>query len=458
LLDISWFYRIKKSCAVTKRTPETCGLFPSWAYVIEARRFLLNLLETIVMAHAVSPLAPAQFPEMPPVRGVRLATHAAGIRYADRTDLLVVELTPGTTVGGVLTRSLTASAPVDLCRANLKGGKARLLVVNAGNANAFTGQKGITAVETTVSGAVRTFGCKRNEVFVSSTGTIGVPLAAEKIVTSFPAVLNALKEDAWADAAKAIMTTDTFAKAATRTATIDGMPVRISGICKGSGMIAPDMATMLAYVFTDAALEPAAVQTLITAGAAKSFNCVTVDGDTSTSDTLLMFATGQAKHRFVSSAVDPRLTEFRAKLDDLLIDLAKQVARDGEGATKFIEIRLTGAENDTAARRIAMSIANSPLVKTAVAGEDANWGRIVMAVGKAGEKASRDRLAISIGGVAVAKLGEAVPGYDEKPVTAHMKGQEILIEVDVGVGKGTATVWTCDLTHGYIDINGSYRT
>ena len=410
------------------------------------------------MAHAISPLAPPTSPTLPPIKGVRLATYAAGIRYQGRTDLLVIEMVPGTTVGGVVTKSLTASAPVDMCKANIKGGKARLLVVNAGNANAFTGQKGITTVESTVSGATRVFGCKRNEVFVSSTGTIGVPLPAEKIVDSFPAVLTALKEDAWAEAAKAIMTTDTFAKAATRTATIDGVPVTINGICKGSGMIAPDMATMLGYIFTDAALEPAAVQTLITAGANKSFNCVTVDGDTSTSDTLLMFATGQAKHRFVSSAVDPRLTEFRAKLDDLLIDLAKQIARDGEGATKFVEIRLSGADNDGAARRIAMSIANSPLVKTAIAGEDANWGRIVAAVGKAGEKANRDRLAITIGGVIVARAGEAVTGYDETPVTAHMKGQEILIEVDVGIGKGAAIVWTCDLTHGYIDINGSYRT
>ena len=410
------------------------------------------------MAQKISPLAPPTFPTLPTLKGVRLAACSAGIRYKDRVDLMVAELAPGTTVGGVLTKSLTASAPVDLCKANLKGGKARILIVNAGNANAFTGQKGVATVAATVEAAVKTFGCKRNEVFISSTGTIGVPLPPEKIVDALPGAKAILKEDSWTEAAKAIMTTDTFPKAATRSASIDGVPVTISGFCKGSGMIAPDMATMLAYVFTDAALEPAAVQTLITAGAAKSFNCVTVDGDTSTSDTLLMFATGQAKHRFISSAVDPKLTEFRAKLDDLLIDLAKQVARDGEGATKFVEIRLTGAENDNAARRIAMSIANSPLVKTAIAGEDANWGRIVMAVGKAGEKASRDRLSITIGGVQVARAGEAVPGYDEAPVTAHMKGQEILIEVDVGVSKGSAIVWTCDLTHGYIDINGSYRT
>jgi glutamate N-acetyltransferase / amino-acid N-acetyltransferase len=410
------------------------------------------------MASPISPLASTTRPALPPIKGVRLAVHAAGIRYKDRVDLLVAEMVAGTAVGGVVTKSLTSSAPVELCKANMKGGTARVLVVNAGNANAFTGQKGISAVEATVSGATRVFGCKRGEVFISSTGTIGVPLQAEKIVDSFPAMQAALKEDDWASAAKAIMTTDTFAKTATRTATIDGVIVTINGICKGSGMIAPDMATMLAYVFTDAALEAGAVQTLITAGADKSFNCVTVDGDTSTSDTLLMFATGQAKHRFVSSAFDPRLTEFRAKLNDLLIDLAKQVACDGEGATKFVEIRLTGADHDIAARRIAMAIANSPLVKTAIAGEDANWGRIVMAVGKAGEKANRDRLAITIGGVNVARKGEAVPDYDEAPVNTHMKGKEIVIEVDVGIGLGSAIVWTCDLTHGYIDINGSYRT
>jgi glutamate N-acetyltransferase/amino-acid N-acetyltransferase len=331
-------------------------------------------------------------------------------------------------------------------------------VVNAGNANTFTGRRGVADVEATVKAAAAVFGCAASEVFVSSTGTIGVPLPVEKITDALPTIKTKLSADTWMDAAKAIMTTDTFPKAATRQAQIDGTAVTITGFCKGSGMIAPDMATMLAYVFTDAALAAPVVQDLIAKGADRSFNCMTVDSDTSTSDTLLMFATNKAAHKPVTSADDPRLDGFRTELEALLIELAKLVARDGEGATKFIEIRLNGAADDRAARRIALSIANSPLVKTAVAGEDANWGRIVMAVGKAGERADRDKLAIAIGGVTITRDGEIVPGYDETPVTAHMKGQDILIEVDVGIGTGKAVVWTCDLTHGYIDINGAYRT
>jgi glutamate N-acetyltransferase/amino-acid N-acetyltransferase len=277
-------------------------------------------------------------------------------------------------------------------------------------------------------------------------------------VTALPAVKSKLSADGAVGAAKAIMTTDTFPKIAARTTSIDGKRVVITGFCKGSGMIAPDMATMLAYVFTDAALDAATVQYLAASGSDKSFNCMTVDSDTSTSDTLLMFATGQAGHAPVTHPHDPRLADFKIQLYDLMTELAKLVARDGEGATKFMEVRVTGAEHDTAARRIAMAIANSPLVKTAVAGEDANWGRIVMAVGKSGERVDRDRLVIRIGGVDVAKDGEVVPGYDETPVTAHMQGQEVLFEVDIGLGHGKATVWSCDLTHGYIDINGAYRT
>jgi len=410
------------------------------------------------MATKISPLAPKTVPTLPPLKGVRLAGFAAGIRYKVRSDLMVAELTPGTTVGGVLTRSLTASAPVESCRANLKGGSGRVLVVNAGNANTFTGKRGVADVNATLSAAAGLFGCKDSEVFVSSTGTIGVPLPVEKITAALPEVKAKLSETAWADAAAAIMTTDTFPKVATRTTEIDGKTVTINGMCKGSGMIAPDMGTMLAYVFTDAALAAPVVQTLISTGADKSFNCMTVDSDTSTSDTLLMFATGQAGNTVVSKADDPCLAAFTAALDDLLIELAKLVARDGEGATKFIEIRVNGAEHKAAAKRIGMSIANSPLVKTAIAGEDANWGRIVMAVGKAGERADRDKLSISVGGVTIAHEGEPVPAYDETPVVAHMKGQDILIEVDVGIGNGSAVIWTCDLTHGYIDINGSYRT
>ena len=410
------------------------------------------------MATQISPLAPLNTPVLPPIKGVKLASYAAGIRYKLRSDLMVAELAPGTTVGGVLTRSLTASAPVESCRINLKGGSGRVLVVNAGNANTFTGRRGVADVEATCAAAAAVFGCKPGEVFVSSTGTIGVPLPVEKITTALPEVKNKLSEASWADAAAAIMTTDTFPKVATRTVVIDGKTVTINGMCKGSGMIAPDMGTMLAYVFTDAAIAAPVVQTLIAAGADKSFNCMTVDSDTSTSDTLLMFATGQAGNAVISKIDDQRLSAFAAALDDLLIELTKLVAKDGEGATKFIEIRVTGAEHKAGAKRIALSIANSPLVKTAVAGEDANWGRIVMAVGKAGERADRDKLTIAVGGTTITRDGGPVPDYDEAPVVAHMKGKEIVIEVDVGIGNGSAIVWTCDLTHGYIDINGAYRT
>jgi len=416
------------------------------------------VLRTFAMSLAVSPLAPKTTPALPVVAGVRFAVAAAAIRYQGRTDVMLAEFAPGTTVGGVFTRSLTASAPVERCRDHRLKGQARVLIVNAGNSNAFTGKKGVAAVDATVAAAVSTFGCNDHEVFMSSTGTIGVPLPAEKIVAVLPGMQAKLDAKAGFEAAKAIMTTDTFPKAAARTAHIDGAAVNIMGFCKGSGMIQPDMATMLAYVFTDAVLDAATVQYLVAGGADKTFNCVTVDGDTSTSDTLLMFATGQAKHAPVSHPHDARLGDFKAKLLDLMTELAQMIAKDGEGAAKFITMKVTGAQHDKAAHRIAMTIANSPLVKTAVAGEDANWGRIVMAVGKSGERVDRDKLVIRIGGVDVAREGEAVPNYDETPVVAHMKGQNILFEVDIGLGPGAATVWTCDLTHGYIDINGSYRT
>ena len=410
------------------------------------------------MTTPVSPLAPESQPTLPSIKGVKVASCAAGIRYEDRTDVFVAEFSPSTTVGGVFTQSLTASAPVELCRTHLKKGKARALVVNSGNSNTFTGRKGIAVIDATLDAAVSAFSCERHEVFISSTGVIGEPPPADKLADAIPEAQAVLDETSWAEAAAAIMTTDTFPKVATRTAKIDGVTVTINGLCKGSGMIAPDMATMLAYVFTDARLTAPVVQSLISAGSEKSFNCVTVDGDTSTSDTTLMFATGQAGHVLIAAPNDPRLRDFAEKLDALLIDLAQQLVRDGEGATKFVEIRLTGAADKKAARAIAMSVANSPLVKTAIAGEDANWGRIVMAVGKAGERANRDKLSISIGGTLIAKNGEPIEGYDEAPVAAHMKGQEILIEIDVGVGVGAATIWTCDLTHGYIDINADYRT
>ncbi|MGE5548810.1 MAG: bifunctional glutamate N-acetyltransferase/amino-acid acetyltransferase ArgJ [Solirubrobacterales bacterium] len=407
---------------------------------------------------AISPLAPAAFPDMPVIAGVRLAGYECGIRYVGRPDLLVVEMAPGTHAAGVFTRSLTCSAPVDWCRASLAKGKGRVVVVNSGNANAFTGSAGIASVERTAAKAAEVFGCKAHEVYISSTGTIGVPLDDSKITANLAAAQKQLKADGWAEAARAIMTTDTFPKGATRTAVIEGRQVTLNGIAKGAGMIAPDMATMLSYVFTDADLPHAVLQELLTKGVDRSFNCITVDSDTSTSDTLLLFATGQVKHARIDDAKDKRLADFKAKLFDLLLDLAQQVVKDGEGATKFVEVAVSGAAGARAARRIGLAIANSPLVKTAIAGEDANWGRVVAAVGKAGEKADRDRLSISIGGVEVAKNGQVVPGYDEAPVAAHMKGRDIKIAVDVGVGRGKATVWTCDLTHEYIDINGSYRT
>jgi glutamate N-acetyltransferase/amino-acid N-acetyltransferase len=411
-----------------------------------------------MMSAAISPLAPAGFPALPPLSGVRLAACAAQIRYAGRDDLMLAELAPGSTVAGVLTRSLTAGAPVLWCRECLAGGAVRAIVVNSGNANVFTGRAGMAAVEATATAAARLLGCAQREVFVSSTGVIGEKLPADKLLAALPRAVERLSAEAWEPAARAIMTTDTFPKGAAATAEIDGVAVRINGFAKGSGMIAPDMATMLAYVFTDAALPPEVLRPLLAEAADYSFNSITVDGDTSTSDTLLLCATGQAPHRPVTSAADPRLAGFRAALDRLTVDLAQQVVRDGEGAQKFVAIEVSGAESAAAARRIGLTIGNSPLVKTALAAGDANWGRIVMAVGRAGEKADRDLLSIAVGGIAIVACGEPVPDYDEAPVAAHMKGREIEIAVDLGIGSGRATVWTCDLTHGYIDINGSYRS
>ena len=407
---------------------------------------------------ALSPLAPAGFPELKPIAGVRLAAYAAGVRYTGRNDVMLAELAPGTTIAGVLTQSTTPGAPVDWCRACLPGGSVRAIVVNSGNANVFTGRTGREVCERTAAATAQLFGCSPREVFISSTGVIGEPPPADKIVNALPNIVPLLDAAAWEPAARAIMTTDTFPKGATATATIDGTTVRINGFAKGSGMIAPDMATMLSYIFTDAALPATVLQPLLKAAADRSFNCVTVDGDTSTSDTLLLCATGQAKNTAIASANDPRLADFRRALADVTVDLAQQLARDGEGAEKFVTIEVTGAENDRAARRIGLSIGNSPLVKTAIAAGDANWGRIVTAVVKAGEKAERDRLSISVGGIQIAAEGGPVPGYREGPVSEHMNGREIRIAVDLGLGSGHATVWTCDLTHGYIDINGSYRS
>jgi glutamate N-acetyltransferase/amino-acid N-acetyltransferase len=409
------------------------------------------------MTTAVSPLAVA-LPALPPLAGVRLGAAAAGIRYKGRTDLVMIEVPSGSTAAGVFTTNKCPGAPVDWCRTALKGGKARLVVVNAGNANVFTGKAGIEACAATAAAASKLAGCPAKQVMVASTGVIGEILPHEKLTAALPALYETLSEDNWEAAARGIMTTDTFPKASTRTAMIGDTEVRITGIAKGSGMIAPDMATMLCFIFTDAKIPAPVLQSLLKKGVDGTFNCTTVDSDTSTSDTVMLIATGGTKHPRVPAEGGRILADFAKALNELLLDLALQVVRDGEGAQKLVRIDVTGAKTAKSAKRIAMAVANSPLVKTAIAGEDANWGRIVMAVGKAGEPADRDKLSIGVGGTWMARDGGVVPGYDETPVVAHMKGKEIDIAIDIGLGKGKGTVWTCDLTHGYIDINGSYRS
>jgi len=410
------------------------------------------------MSTAVSPLAPTSLPELPPIAGVRLATAKAGIRYKGRTDVLLAAFDEGTTVAGVFTKSRCPSAPVEWCRERLSGGTIRALVVNSGNANAFTGEKGRAATKLTAETTAEAAGCSQAAIFLASTGVIGEPLDATKFAGVIDVLVAEASEDAWEAAARAIMTTDTFPKLATRVAEIGGTRVTINGIAKGAGMIAPDMATMLAYVATDAAVSAPALQAALADAVERSFNCVTVDGDTSTSDTLMAFATGKAGNALVQDAADPAFAAFRAALEDLLIELAQLVARDGEGARKFVTVEVSGAESDLSARRIALSIANSPLVKTAIAGEDANWGRVVMAVGKAGEPAERDLLEIRFGDIRVAHQGERDPSYDEAVTSAYMKNAEITVAVDIGLGAGEARVWTCDLTEGYIEINADYRS
>ncbi|WP_375452467.1 bifunctional glutamate N-acetyltransferase/amino-acid acetyltransferase ArgJ [uncultured Devosia sp.] len=411
------------------------------------------------MAHPVSPLAPKTYPELSTIAGVRFATAQAGIKYQNRTDVLLVALDPGTSVAGVVTRSKCPSAAVDWCKANLGGGMARALVVNSGNANAFTGAKGQKSVELTAELAAQAIGCTPAEVFLASTGVIGEPLDANKFASVLDQMATRLGDTSWMDPAKAIMTTDTFPKLATATVDIDGTEVRINGIAKGSGMIAPDMATMLAFVFTDMPIAAPVLQALLARHVQTSFNAITVDSDTSTSDTLLAFATGQAAGIAPLADIDdPRAETFGEALRDVLFDLAIQVVRDGEGATKQVSIHVEGATSDASAFRIAKAIADSPLVKTAIAGEDANWGRVVMAVGKAGEPADRDKLAIRFGDLLVARDGERAPLYDEAATSAYMKGQDLELTVSLGLGIGAATVYTCDLTHGYITINGDYRS
>jgi glutamate N-acetyltransferase/amino-acid N-acetyltransferase len=400
------------------------------------------------MSSAVSPLAPTNVPDMPAIAGVTLATASAGIRYKGRTDVLLAVLDKGTTVAGVFTRSKCPSAPVEWCRAKLGRGQARALVVNSGNANAFTGKTGRQATSLTASIAAKAVGCQPAEVFLASTGVLG-DLATKTV------------PEAWMDAARAIMTTDTFPKVATATVKLGKAKVTINGMAKGAGMIAPDMATMLSFIFTDAPITAAALQSLLKAGVEDSFNAVTIDGDTSTSDTLLAFATGAAASHGapkISRASDPRLKAFAKAFHAVLADLAEQVARDGEGARKLVEIIVEGATSKASARKIAMSIANSPLVKTAIAGEDANWGRVVMAVGKAGQPADRDKLSISFNGIRVAHRGARDPSYDEAEVSAAMKQPKIQIKVALGLGKGRDRVLTCDLTKEYVAINGDYRS
>ncbi|MGO4403728.1 bifunctional glutamate N-acetyltransferase/amino-acid acetyltransferase ArgJ [Bosea sp. RAF48] len=409
----------------------------------------------------VSPLAPKRQPKVPPVPGVRFATAEAGIRYKGRTDVWFALLDAGTQVAGVFTRSKCPSAPVDWCRDNLSQGSARAVVVNSGNANAFTGVKGRDSVKLTAEIAAKAAGCKPQEVFIASTGVIGEPLDATKFKGVLDDCAKRAADGPWIDAAKAIMTTDTFPKALTRKAKIDGKEVVIAGIAKGAGMIAPDMATMLSFVFTDAPIAAPVLQALLSKGVKGSFNAVTVDSDTSTSDTLMLFATGKAAERGVPAITevnDLRLSGFKRALNSILLELAHLVCKDGEGARKFVEVRVTGAASARSAKRVALSIANSPLVKTAVAGEDANWGRVVMAVGKAGEPADRDRLDIGFGDIVVAKQGARAPSYDEVAVSDYMKGDNIVITADLGIGRGKATVWTCDLTKAYVEINGDYRS
>jgi glutamate N-acetyltransferase/amino-acid N-acetyltransferase len=398
---------------------------------------------------------------MPAIAGVRIATAEAGIKYKGRTDLMVMAFDPGTTVAGVFTRSKCPSAPVDFCRQNLGGGSARALVVNSGNANAFTGMKGRETTRLTGEAAAKATGCGAGEVFLASTGVIGEPLDAGRFAHLLGGLVEKAEAGGWAEAGKAIMTTDTYPKFATATARLGDVEVTINGIAKGAGMIAPDMATMLSFVATDAAIAAPVLQEMLRKGVGKSFNAVTVDSDTSTSDTLLLFATGAAARRGapqIEDPRDPRLASFRRALNRLLRNLALQVVRDGEGARKEIEVSVTGAKSSRSAKRIALAIANSPLVKTAVAGEDANWGRVVMAVGKAGEPADRDRLSVFFGDIRVAHEGERDPDYSEQEASDYMKRDAVRIRVDLGLGSGRATVWTCDLTKEYVAINGDYRS
>ncbi len=409
----------------------------------------------------LSPLAPKTYPKLPVIEGVRFGSVAAGVRYAGRTDVMMAVFDAPAAVAGVFTRSQCPSAPVDWCRDKLAGGLARAVVVNSGNANAFTGHRGLSAVREIGEAVAKATGAVADQVFMASTGVIGEPLDPARVTRVLKTLAEGARPDAMMDAARAIMTTDTFPKVATRTVKLGDADVTINGMAKGAGMIAPDMATMLAFVFTDAPVAAPALQALLSKSVQGSFNAITVDSDTSTSDTLMLFSTGAARKRGapeIADAADPRLRAFKSALDEVLLDLAHQVVRDGEGARHFVEVSVEGAASRKGARRIAFSIANSPLVKTAVAGEDANWGRVVAAIGKAGEKAERDRLEIFFGPIRVAYAGLRDPDYDEAATSAYMKGQEIAITVKLGIGTAKTKVWTCDLTKEYVAINGDYRS
>lgn len=413
------------------------------------------------MSAPISPLAPKHYPAMPAIKGARIATAEAGIKYKGRTDLMMLVFDQPAEAAGVFTRSKCPSAPVDFCRQNLIHGKARAVVVNSGNANAFTGAKGRASTQATAEAAAQAIGCSTTEIFLASTGVIGEPLDAGKFSHLLGPMAQNAVDNFWTEAARAIMTTDTYPKIATETVLIGDVPVTINGIAKGAGMIAPDMATMLSFIVTDAPISSQVLQSLLSKGVDPTFNSMTVDSDTSTSDTLMLFSTGTAAERgapAITDVKDPRLNHFKKALNRLLKSLAIQVARDGEGARKMLEIEVTGAKSVASAKKIALSIANSPLVKTAAAGEDANWGRVVMAVGKAGEPADRDLLTIWFGDIRVAHQGERDPNYSEAAASAYMKGEDIHIRVDIGLGRGKATVWTCDLTKEYVAINGDYRS
>ncbi len=410
------------------------------------------------MSATISPLAPKSYPELPEVKGVRLATAAAGLKYEGRTDVLLAVFDEPAQIAGVFTTSKCTSAPVDWCKQNLSRGVARAIMVNSGNANAFTGKKGLASVELSADILSKATGFAVRELYLASTGVIGEPLPAEKFAGVTDGLVTEAVADKWMDAARAIMTTDTYPKMSTRRVKMGEAIVTLNGIAKGAGMIAPDMATMLGFLFTDAPIKAPALQSLLSECVGGSFNSITVDSDTSTSDTVLLVATGSAAGDWIENAADPRLVEFREALSNMMLELAQMIVRDGEGATKFVEVRVEGAESEPSAKRIAMAIANSPLMKTAFAGEDANWGRVVMAVGKAGEPADRDRLAIWFGDIRVAVEGERDPDYSEEEVSAVMKEDEIILKVDLGIGSGCATVWTCDLTREYVAINGDYRS